>query len=190
MRQQGARSRNQQSNKRMSWKAADVREAGTCDRTLWTSTDVQQDAQVVLDMGSTHERCRARVEQEMVDKGDAIKLETSGNQEEIVQEPDVSFFFERKIGEPDTNPGGASSLTADTPKRRESEQGSSAGNENLLAGCIAAVNKLLCDTPTVDLSRDRIALSGKVPFGDLKIGREFVLRNMLNFDGFEVVDEV
>ena len=32
-----------------------------------------------------------KVEQEMVDKGDASKLETSGNQEEIVQEPDVSF---------------------------------------------------------------------------------------------------
>ena len=123
----------------------------------------------MLDMGSTHERCRARIEQEMVDKGDAIKLETSGNQEEIVQEPDVSSFFfflkkkRRKIGEPGTNPGGASSLTADTPKRRESEQGSSAGNENLLAGCIAAVNKLLCDTPSVDLSRDRTALSGKFP---------------------------
>ena len=27
------------------------------------------------------EECRARIEQEMVDKGDAIKLETSGNQE-------------------------------------------------------------------------------------------------------------
>ena len=31
--------------------------------------------------------CRARIEQEMVDKSDAIKLETPGNQEEIVQEP-------------------------------------------------------------------------------------------------------
>ena len=30
----------------------------------------------------------ARIEQEMVDKGDAIKLETSGNQEEIVPEPE------------------------------------------------------------------------------------------------------
>ena len=50
----------------------------------------------------------------MVDKGDAIKLETSGNQVEIVQESDVSFK-KKKIGEPDINPGGASSITADTP---------------------------------------------------------------------------
>ena len=34
-------------------------------------------------------------------------------------------------------------------KRRESEQGSSA-NGSSLAGCIAAVNNLLCDTPTVE----------------------------------------
>ena len=52
---------------------------------------------------------------------------------------------------------GRSSVTADTPKRREFEQGSSA-NESSLAGCIAAVNNLLCDVPTVDLSRDRTAL--------------------------------
>ena len=51
----------------------------------------------------------------MVNKGDAIKLETSGNQEEIVPEPDVSLK-KRKIGEPDINSGGASSLTADTPR--------------------------------------------------------------------------
>ena len=124
----------------------------------------------------------------MVDKGDAIKLETSGNQEEIVLEPDVSWK-KRKIGEPEINPGGASSLTADTPKRRESEQGSSA-NENLLAGCIAAVNNLLCDVPTVDLSRDRTALSGKFPEDELKAGRELELRNMLNFDAFDLVEEL
>ena len=45
------------------------------------------------------EECRARIEQEMVNKGDAIKLETSGNQEEIVPEPDVSSK-KRKVGEP------------------------------------------------------------------------------------------
>ena len=136
MRQQGARSRHQQSNKRVSWKAADVRKECTCDRIFWTNTDVLQGAQVVLESGSTQE-CRARIEQEMVDKGDAIKLETSGNLDEIVQEPDVSL----KIGEPDINPGGASSIMADTPKRGESEQGSSA-TESSLAGCIAAVNNL------------------------------------------------
>ena len=82
-----------------------------------------------------------------------------------MQEPEVSLK-KRKIGDPDINPDRASSLTADT-KRGESEQGSSAGNENLLAGCIAAVNKLLCDTPSVDLSRDRTALSGKFPEDEL-----------------------
>ena len=67
-------------------------------------------------IGQHTEECRARIEQEMVDKGDAIKLETSGNQQELVPEPDVRLL-KRKIGEPDINPGGASSLTADTPKR-------------------------------------------------------------------------
>ena len=63
-----------------------------------------------------------------MDKGDAIKLETSGNREEIVQEPDVSLE-KMKIGEPDIGPGRASSLTA------------------TLVGCVAALNKL-CDTPS------------------------------------------
>ena len=99
----------------------------------------------------------------MVDKGDAIKLETSGNQEESVPEPDVCLKW--KIGEPDINPGGASILTADTPNWREPEQGSSAGNENLLAGCIAVED-------------------------ELKAGRELEVRNMLNFDAFELVDEL
>ena len=79
-------------------------------------------------IGEYTEEFRARIEQEMVDKDDAFKLETSGKQEEIVPEPNVSLK-KRKIGEPDINPGGASSLTADTPKRGESEQGSSAGND-------------------------------------------------------------
>ena len=60
-------------------------------------------------IGQHTEECRARIEQEIVDKGDAIKLETSGNQEEIVQEPDVSLK-KRKIGEPDINPGGGVKL--------------------------------------------------------------------------------
>ena len=106
-----------------------------------------------------------------------------------MQELDVSLK-KRKIGEPDIHPGGASSVTADTPKRGESEQGSSAGNENLQAGCMPAVNKLLCDTPSVDLSRDRTALSGKFLEDELKAGREFELRNMWNFDAFELVDEL
>ena len=89
-------------------------------------------------IGQHTEECRARIEQQMVDKGDAIELETSGNQEETVPEPDVGLK-KRKVGEPDVNPGGASSLTADTPSRGESEQGSTA-HESSLAGCIAAVN--------------------------------------------------
>ena len=56
--------------------------------------------------------------------------------------------------------------------------------------CVVAVNKLLCDTPSVDLSRDRTALSGKFPEEELKAGRELELRNMLNFDAFELVDEL
>ena len=59
-----------------------------------------------------------------------------------------------------------------------------------LAGCIAAVNNLLCDTPTVDLSRDRTALSGEFPEDELMAGRELELRNMLNFDAFDLVDEL
>ena len=56
--------------------------------------------------------------------------------------------------------------------------------------CVVAVNKLLCDTPSVDLSRDRTALSGKFPEEELKAGRELELRNMLNFYAFELVDEL
>ena len=85
---------------------------------------------------------------------------------------------------------GPSSLTADTPKRSESEHGASAEKEGELAGCIAAVNKLLCDMPTVDLSRDRTALSGKFPDNELRAGRELELQNMLNFDAFELVNEL
>ena len=48
----------------------------------------------------------------------------------------------------------------------------------------------MCDTPTVDLSRDRTALSGKFPEDELKAGRELELRNMLNFDAFDLVEEL
>ena len=81
-------------------------------------------------------------------QGDAIKIETG---EEIVEEPDENLK-KRKIGEPDINPGGASSSTTDTPKKRESEQRSSA-NESSLAGCIAAINSLMRDMPTVPQPR-------------------------------------
>ena len=129
-----------------------------------------------LGIGQHTEECRARIEQEMVDKGDGIKIETG---EEIVEEPDANLK-KRKICEPDINPGGASSSTADTPKDPVSS----------LAGCIAAVNNLLCDVPTVDLSQDRTAVSGKFPEDALKSSREFELQNMFNFDAFELVDEL
>ena len=38
--------------------------------------------------------------------------------------------------------------------------------------------------PSVHLSRDRTALSGKFPKDELKAGRELELRNMLNYDAF------
>ena len=44
--------------------------------------------------------------------------------------------------------------------------------------------------PSVDLSRDHIAMSGKFPQDELKAGRELELRNMLKFDAFELVDKL
>ena len=117
MRQQGARSRNQQSNRRVSWKAADVRKECTCDRTFWTSMDVLQDAQVVWEMGST----KRSAEQELNKKWETRVMQQNSRhleiRKKIVQEPDVSLK-KRKVGEPDISPGEASSLTADTPKGR------------------------------------------------------------------------
>ena len=149
-------------------------------------------------IGQHTEECGTRIEQEMVDKGEAVKIAAS---EDIAQEPDAilmkrrvgtttSFGKPNASGEPDVNPGGASSLTADTRKRSESEQRISAENESDLAGCIAAVNKLLCDMPSFDIVRDRTALSGKFLENELRAGRELDLRNMLNFDAFELVDEL
>ena len=92
----------------------------------------------------------------MANKGDAVKLETSGNQEEIVPELDVSLK-KRKVGEPDINPSGASSLTADTPKRRESEQGSSA-NDISLAGCLHAYDMVGVDEWRGGLVRSRLCV--------------------------------
>ena len=44
--------------------------------------------------------------------------------------------------------------------------------------------------PSVDLSRDRTALSGMFPENELRAGRELELQNMLNFDAFELVNEL
>ena len=58
-----------------------------------------------------------------------------------------------------------------------------------MAGCIA-VNETLCVTPSVDLSQNRTAQTGKFPEDELKAGRELSLGNMLNFDAFEMVEEL
>ena len=50
-----------------------------------------------------------------------------------------------------------------------------------------AVNEILCDTTSENLSQDRTAQSGKFPEDELKAGRELELKNMLNFDAFEWV---
>ena len=76
--------------KRMSWKAADVRKECTCDNIL-DKYGRTAGCPGCVGIGQHTEECRARIEQEMVDEGNAIILETSGNQEEVVQEPDVSL---------------------------------------------------------------------------------------------------
>ena len=48
----------------------------------------------------------------------------------------------------------------------------------------------LCDVPTVDLSQDRTALIGTFTEDELKTGGELELQNILNFDAFELVDEL
>ena len=55
-------------------------------------------------------------------------MQSIGASEQIVQEPDVSLK-KRKIVELDISSSGVSGLTADTPKRRESEQGCRAEKE-------------------------------------------------------------
>ena len=83
MRQQGARSRNQQSGRRA--KRVYLRQ-NILDKYVCPAG-----CPGCVGNGQHTEECRARIEQEMVDKGDAIERETSGNQEEIVQELVVSF---------------------------------------------------------------------------------------------------
>ena len=103
--------------------------------------------------GATKTRCVRRIE-----GNSAWDLQFSNfcEQEANAREPEVSPK-KRKTCESDINQGGASSLTAATSKRGESEHASNAESSNLLTGRIAAVNKTLCDTPSVDLSHDRTA---------------------------------
>ena len=68
-------------------------------------------------LGPHTEDCRARFEQEILAEGDAIKLEIRQEEEvKALSQLDVSPK-KSKTGESDINPGGASSSTADTPKR-------------------------------------------------------------------------
>ena len=100
-----------QSNKRMNWTVADVQKKMYLRLNILDKYGRTAGCPGCLGIGQHTGECRARIEQEMVDKGDAIKAG-----EEIAEEPDANL--KRKIGEPDINPGGASSLTADTPKMK------------------------------------------------------------------------
>ena len=102
------------------------------------------------------------MEQQMLAKGDAKECE--GN----LREPETSPK-KRKTGESDVNPGGASSPPTDTPKREESEHASNVESSTVLTGCIAAIKKL-CDMPSVDLSHDCTAQTGKFPEGAKTFG--------------------
>ena len=105
-----------------------------------------------------------------------------------MQEPDAGLK-KRNIGEPDIIPGGASSLTAHTPRRGESEQGSSAENEITggvhCGGQQALVRHAICRPQP----RSHCTV-WKVPEDELKAGRELEFRNMLNFDEFTLVEKL
>ena len=101
------------------------------------------------------------------------------------REPEASPT-KRKRGESDINPGCASISAAHTFKRGESEHASNVDSSTLLTGCIAAVNDISCDMPSVDLSHDRTEQTGKIPEDAFKVGRELELKNMLNLDTFEL----
>ena len=74
-----------------------------------------------IGIGPHTEDCRARIEREM-----------------------LASSKKRKTGESDVNPGGASSQTADTPKREGSEHASKCGKQKtVLTGCIAVVKKMV-----------------------------------------------
>ena len=106
-----------------------------------------------------------------------------------MEEPDANLK-KRKIGEPDINPGGASSSTADTHPRRENLSKDPVRMRVHWRVVSWQSTTFLCDVPTVDLSQDRTALSGKFAEDELKAGRELELQNILNFDAFELVDEL
>ena len=72
MQQQGARSRHQQSNKRMSWTVADVQKRVFLRQNILDKYGRTAGCPGYLGIGQHTEECRARIEQEMVDKGDAI----------------------------------------------------------------------------------------------------------------------
>ena len=148
-----------------------------------------QDAPGWVGIGQHTDDCRARIEQEMLDRGDALTPETCGNQEEIVKELDVRLKRGTWVSQMSTQ-ALRQAQRQTHQKKGESEHESSAESKNMLAVCIAAVNEILCDTPSVDLSQDRTAQSGKFPENELKAGREVELRNMLNFDALASLEEL
>ena len=83
---------------------------------------------------------------------------------------------------------GRRALRQTHPKGENLSKGSSAESKNLLAGCIAAVNEILYDTPSVDFSQDRTTQSGMFAEDALKAGRELELKNMLKIYAFESVE--
>ena len=140
-----------------------------------------------IGIGPHTEDCRARVEREMLAKGDAIKIETTQECEGIVREPET-IPKKRETGESDVNPGGVEPNY--TPKGEGSEHASNVESKTVLTGCIAAVNKILRDMPSVDFSHDRTAQTGKFPEDAVKAGRELELRDRLNFDAVELMEEL
>ena len=84
MRQRGARCRDQQTDELASGKRA---------KRLYLLQNILDKYELTAGcpgcagIGQLAEECRARIEQEMVNKGVAMKIKTSGNHEEIVQEP-------------------------------------------------------------------------------------------------------
>ena len=66
-----------------------------------TSTDVRQDAQAALELDMT----QRSVEQEMLVKGDAVKLETRHEQEANAREPEVSQKKRKLVSQTSTKAG-------------------------------------------------------------------------------------
>ena len=136
-------------------------------------------------IGHHIEECRARIEHEMVDQGDATKIETRGNQKERVKELDVSLKKWKLVSQISTH-----------AVRQDQRQPHPKG-ENMSMNPVRKARicwrcrlrqsiQFLREMPSVRFSHDRIAQSVKFPEGEMKDGRELEFRNMLNLDTFEL----